>query len=189
VTPNDLAVTTKGGVYFTDSRAQRVYYIGAAGTARVVFQGGKDGNLLMPNGVRVNPDESLLVVADTLGRSAWSFHIQPDGALVDGEPFYHLELPDELERGPVRSGADGMTFDTLGYLYVASKLGIQVCDQAGRVLGIIRRPGTKDLSNVVFGGSGLNTLYVTAEDTVYRRVLRRQGYLPWQPVQLPRPQL
>ena len=98
----------------------------------------------LPNGVRVNPDESLVVVDDTLGRTAWSFHIQPDGSLIDGQPFYHLELPDDVTQGPVRSGADGMTFDTTGHLYVATKLGIQVCDQAGRVVGIIRRPGAAD---------------------------------------------
>ena len=189
VTPNDLAVTSKGDVYFTDTETQRVYHIPVKGVARVVFQNGRSGNLLMPNGVRVNPDESLVVVADTLGRSAWSFHILPDGGLTDGQPFYHLELPDELEQGPVRSGADGMTFDTTGHLYVTSKLGIQVCDQGGRVVGIIRRPGTADPSNVVFGGAGLNTMYVTSGDRLFRRVLRRQGYLPWQPVKLPRPQL
>ena len=189
VAANDLAVTSKGEVYFTETEKQRVYFIPVKGSARVVFQGGTDGNLLMPNGVRVNPDESLLAVADTLGRSAWSFHIQADGGLTDGQPFYHLELPDELGQGPVRSGADGMTFDTTGHLYVVSKLGVQMCDQAGRVVGIIRKPSVADLSNVVFGGPGLKTMYVTAGDKVFRRVLRRQGHLPWQPVKLPRPQL
>ena len=189
VTPNDLAVTSKGEVYFTDTETQRVYHIPVKGVARVLFQNGRSGNLGMPNGVRVNPDESLVVVADTLGRTAWSFHIAPDGGLTDGQPFYHLEVPDDVEQGPVRSGADGMTFDTTGHLYVATKLGVQVCDQAGRVVGIIRRPGTADLSNVVFGGAGMSTLFVTAGDKVFRRQLRRQGYLPWQPVKLPRPQL
>jgi sugar lactone lactonase YvrE len=149
VTPNDLAVTSKGEVYFTDTAARRVYRLDAKGVRSVVFDGAGDGNLLMPNGVRVNPDESLLVVADTLGRTAWSFHIQPDGSLIDGQPFYHLELPDDVAQGPVRSGADGMTFDTTGHLYVATKLGIQMCDQAGRVVGIIRRPGAADPSSAV----------------------------------------
>ncbi len=189
VTPNDLAVTSKGEVYFTDTPAQRVYYVDAKGTRRVVFQGGADGNLLMPNGVRLTPDESLLVVADTMGRTVWSFHIEPDGSLVDGQPFYHLQLPDDVTQGPVRSGADGMTFDDQGHLYVATKLGIQICDQPGRTVGIIRRPGTEDVSNVVFAGAGLKTLYVTAGDKIYRRTLRRKGVFPWEPVKLPKPGL
>jgi gluconolactonase len=190
VTPNDLAVTSKGDVYFTDTPAQRVYLIPNGGKARVVAEGKRDGNnILMPNGVRVNPDESLVVVADTLGRTAWSFHIEPDGSLTGGEPFYHLELPDDVNDGPLRSGSDGMTFDNIGHLYVATNLGIQVCDQPGRVNGIIRRPGAASPSNVVFGGTDLKTLYVTAGDKVYRRILRRTGVFPGQPVKLPRPQL
>jgi sugar lactone lactonase YvrE len=189
VTPNDLSVTSKGDVYFTDTPARRVYHIDPKGKSNVVFDAKRDGNILMPNGIRVTPDESLLVVADTLGRTAWSFHIQPDGSLADGEPFYHLELPDDVSQGPVRSGADGMTFDSLGHLYIVTKLGIQVCDQPGRVVGIIRPPAPGDMSNVVFGGKDLKTLYVTAGGKVYKRILRRQGVFPWQPVKLPRPQL
>ena len=190
VTPNDLAVTSKGNVYFTDTPAERIYYLPAGGKPRVVVEGKVDGNnLMMPNGIRVNPDESLVVVADTLGRTAWSFHIESDGGLSGGEPFYHLELPDDVANGPLRSGADGLAFDSIGNLYAATKLGIQVCDQPGRVNGIIRRPGTADSSNLVFGGPDLKTLYVTAGDKIYRRILRRTGVFPWQPVKLPRPQL
>ena len=104
--------------------------------------------------------------------------------------FYHLEIPDDVARGgPLRSGADGVTFDDQGHLYVTTKPGIQICDQAGRVVGIIRNPGTSDPSSVVFGGAGLHTLYATAGDKVYKRLTRRTGVFPWQPVKLPRPQL
>jgi gluconolactonase len=189
VTPNDLAVTSKGEVYFTDSPAQKVWHIDAHGAKHVVFDGHKDGNMLLPNGVRLIPDESLLAVADTVSRTAWSFHIQADGSLVNGQPFYHLEIPDDEINGPLRSGADGIAFDDQGHLYVATKLGIQICDQAGRVVGIIRNPSKVDPSNLVFGGADLKTLYVTAGDKVYKRQLRRKGVFPWQPVKLPRPQL
>ena len=139
--------------------------------------------------MRLAPDESLLVVADTLGRTAWSFRIKPDGSLENGQPFYHLHLPDDVAEGPVRSGADGLTFVDTGHLYVATRLGIQICDQPGRVVGIIRKPGVEDISNVVFGGPGLQTLYATAGSKVWRRQVRRKGVFPWQPVKLPRPQL
>ncbi|MGO9263135.1 MAG: SMP-30/gluconolactonase/LRE family protein [Bryobacteraceae bacterium] len=189
VAPNDLAVTSKGAVYFTDSPGQKVWYIDPAGAQRVVFDASKNDSILLPNGVRLTPDEALLVVADTVGRSAWSFRIQPDGSLDDGQPFYHLELPDDVSNGPLRSGADGMTFDNTGHLYVATKMGVQICDQPGRVVGIIRTPGAHDVSNLVFGGADLQTLYATAGNTVYRRRLRRKGVFPWEPVKLPRPQL
>jgi sugar lactone lactonase YvrE len=189
VEPNDLAVSSKGAIYFTSAAEQRVYYVDPKGARRVVFDGRKDGNLLFPNGVRMAPDESLLAVADTSGRTVWSFQIQSDGGLANGEPFYHLQLPDDVAQGPVRSAADGMTFDETGHLYVATNLGIQILDQPGRVVGIIRKPGAEEVTNVVFGGPGLSTLYATAGDKVWRRAVRRKGVLPWQPVKLPRPQL
>jgi gluconolactonase len=189
VTPNDLAVTSKGAVYFTDTPAQKIWRVDPKGAARVGIDGKKDANLMMPNGVRLFPDESLVVVTDTLGRTAWSFHVREDGGLDDGQPFYHLELPDDRDSGPVRSSGDGLTFDTLGHAYIATNLGVQVCDQPGRVVGIIRQPGSATVSNVVFGGPGMDTLYATAGDKVWRRKLRRKGFLPWQPVKPPRPQL
>jgi gluconolactonase len=128
-------------------------------------------------------------VTDTLGRSAWSYHIEPDGSLAHGQPFYHLEVPDEMANGPLRSSADGLTFDSIGWLYTATNMGIQVSDQPGRVNAILRAPSNVSPSNVVFGGADLKTLYVTAGDKVYRRILRRTGVFPWQPVKLPRPQL
>jgi len=189
VTPNDLAVTSKGDIYFTESPTLRVWHIDAKGNKQIAFDGAKLQNMQLPNGVRLIPDESLLVVADTILRTAWSFRIEQDGSLTNGQPFYHLEIPDDVASGPLRRGADGMTFDETGHLYITTKLGIQICDQAGRVVGIIRNPGPHDVSNLVFGGPDLKTLYATAGDKVYRRVLRRKGVFPWQPVKLPRPQL
>jgi sugar lactone lactonase YvrE len=183
---NDLAVGSTGAIYFTDPAGHRIWYIDSRGAKRVVHEG---NDINFPNGVRLSPDEALLYVADTTSRWVWSFQVQADGSLANGEPFYHLELPDEVESGPVRSGADGMTVDSEGYLYVATKLGIQICDQPGRVVGIIRKPGAADPSNVVFGGKDLDMLYITAVDKVYRRHLRRKGVFPWQPVKPPVPRL
>jgi sugar lactone lactonase YvrE len=135
-------------------------------------------------------DESLLLVADTANRWVWSFQIQPDGSLANGEAFHHLEIPDGVAKGPLRSGADGMTVDSEGHLYVATKLGIQVCDQAGRVVGIIRKPDPAgDASSVVFGGPNLDTLYVTEQERVWKRHLRRHGVFPWTPTKPPAPRL
>src|SRR5262249_53431598 len=141
-----------------------------------------EGDLLRaPSGIRVNPDESLVVVADHVGRAAWSFRIAPDAGLSDGEPFYHLELADDLESGPpIRPGSDGITFDDTGHLYVATNFGIQVCDQPGRVVGIINAPGMERATSVVFGGPDMQTLYATTATRIWKRHLRRKGVLPWQ---------
>jgi gluconolactonase len=185
VEPVDLAVTSKGVVYFTEPARDGLWRIDAKGSHHVLAQ----EIFQAPVGVGVNPDESLLVVSDHVGRSTWSFHIEPDGSLSNGEPFYHPELPDSVPDGPLRPGADAMTFDDQGFVYIATAPGIQICDQPGRVVGIIRHPGPQRARNVVFGGPDLRTLYVTAGGKVYQRRLRRKGVFPWEPVKLPRPQL
>jgi gluconolactonase len=184
VESNDLAVNSRGEIYFTDPAHKRVWFIDARGNKRVVHEG-----IAFPNGVRLSPDHSFLNVTDTAGRWVWSFLVQPDGALTDGVPFHRLEIPDEVESGLLRSGADGMTVDSEGFLYVATKLGIQICDPAGRVVGILRNPQSTDPSNVVFGGVDLQTLYVTSGDKVFRRSIRRKGTLPWVAVKPPKPRL
>ncbi|MEO7145252.1 MAG: SMP-30/gluconolactonase/LRE family protein, partial [Bryobacteraceae bacterium] len=132
VDSNDLAVNRNGEVYFSDPPNKRVWFIDAKGEKRVVA----DKIFEFPNGVRLSPDQSLLLVNDTKNKWIWSFQVQPDGSLKNGEPFYRLETRDDSSV----SGADGMTLDSVGYLYVATRLGIQICDQPGRVVGIINLP-------------------------------------------------
>jgi gluconolactonase len=180
VESNDLVVTVKGDIYFTDPSNQQVWHIDAARNKRVAHKG-----IERPNGIMLSPDQSLLTVADSRGKWVWSFQIQPDGSLANGQPFYRLETPDESSV----SGADGMTMDSLGYLYVTTRMGLQICDQPGRVVGIINKPHPGSLSNAVLAGPELKTLYVTAGDRVYRRNLRRQGVHPWKAVQPPKPGL
>lgn len=181
---NDLAVSKSGEIYFTDPSTKHVWLIDAHGNRRAV-----DDTLQFPNGVRLSADERMLFVADSATRWVWSFATQADGSLANGEPFYRLELPLAGDGKLVNSWADGMTFDTEGHLYIATKAGIQICDQPGRVFGILRNPSPSSPSNVVFGGPDFHTLYVTAKDKVFRRRLRAQGYLPWQPPKWPKPQL
>ena len=181
VNSNDIAITAKGEIYFTDPPGKRVWFVDSKGAKRVVI----DKNITFPNGVRLSPDQSLLVVNDTANKWIWSYQVQPDGSVSHGEPFYHLETRDDSSA----SGADGMAFDSEGYLYVTSRLGVQICDQPGRVVGIINPPQPGSLSNVVFGGRDLDWLFVTAGDKVFKRHVRRKGVVSWNPVKPPRPQL
>jgi sugar lactone lactonase YvrE len=68
-----------------------------------------------------------------------------------------------------------MVFDSEGFLYVATKIGVQVCDPTGRVTAIIDTPGGEGVAGVFFGGPGLQWLYVTDGDKVYRRPAKRRG--------------
>jgi gluconolactonase len=177
---NDLAVSSRGEIYFTDPAGKKVWFIDRNGSRRPVISEG----IAFPNGVRLSPDQSLLDVADYADRWIWSFQVQPDGSLSNGERFHRLETDDEASAKP-----DGMAVDSEGELWVATTLGVQICDQAGRVIGIVNKPQPGPLSNVVFGGADLRTLYVTSGDKVFRRAVRRKGIYPWMILTPPKPRL
>ena len=177
---DDIAVTGAGAIYFTDPAGKRIGYVNLRGAAQNGFEG-----IAYPSSVRLSPDRSLLFADDRDGKWVWSFHVQPDRSLANGEPFYRLETLDESSA----TGAAGMALDTEGYLYVATKLGIQVCDQPGRVVTIISNPTTDPVSAMVFGDADLQTLYVTAGGKIFRRRLRRKGVFPWMSVEPPVPHL
>ncbi|MBI1178856.1 gluconolactonase [bacterium] len=180
VNSNDCLATQDGG-YFTDPTNKRVYFVNAAGEARVVDEG-----IAFPNGIALSPDRTLLYVADTRGGFVYSFQAQPDGSLKYKQEFFHLHVP----YGATDSGADGMTVDTEGHLYVATRMGVQVCDQPGRVNLIISKPQNAWLSNVVFGGPKLDELYATCGDKVFKRRINAKGVISWQdPIKPPKPGL
>ena len=64
--------------------------------------------------------------------------------------------------------------DREGRLYAATRLGIQLCDQAGRVNAIIPTPNGK-VSNLTFGGPDFDTIYATCNDRVYKRKVKTKG--------------
>ena len=164
---NDLCVGLNGNLYVTDPNHRQVWLIKPNGEKSVVDKDGPG----FPNGVRLTPDQSLLLVADMKGQFVWSYHINADGTLAARQPYHHLRLPD----GATESGADGMTLDSKGRLYVTTHLGIQFCDQAGRVNGIIARPQRRWLANCVFGGANFDELFVCSSDKVYKRKTTVKG--------------
>lgn len=165
---NDLVVNRQGGIYFTDPGNHRVWYVSPGGEKRVVDEG-----IAQPNGIILWPDQGTLVVADTQGENLWAFRVESDGGLAFKQPYYTMRLPN----GGAQSGADGMTIDSAGRLYVATYAGLQMFDPTGRLGGVILKPQNAFLSNAVFGGPKLDTLYVTTTDKVFRRKTKAQGVL------------
>ena len=129
-----------------------------------------DKGLKFSNGITVSPDQSLLYVADSRSHWVYSYQIQPDGSLKHKQRYFHLHEPDTADD----SGADGLEVDNAGRLYVATRMGLQICDQAGRVNCILSTPNGK-VSNLVFGGAEFDTIYATCGDKVYRRKVKAKG--------------
>jgi sugar lactone lactonase YvrE len=126
------------------------------------------------NGLTLSPDQTLLYVADMRSHWVYSYRIQPDGSLQFKQRYYWLHVPDTADD----SGADGMRVDRDGRLYVATRMGVQVCDQAGRVNAIIPTPNGR-VSNLTFGGENGDTLFATCGDKVYKRKLKVKGAHAW----------
>ena len=169
---NDLVVANNGNVYVTDpnwtgatTNTSKVWLIRPDGKKQVV-----DSGLKFANGLTLSPDQTLLYVADSRTRWVYSHQIKADGTLQHKQRYFHLHEPDEADD----SGADGMRTDRDGRLWVATRLGLQVCDQAGRVNCIIPTPNGKS-SNLCFGGPNGDVLYVTAGDKVFRRQVKVKG--------------
>ena len=173
---NDIVVRRDGSLFATEPLASgtkpgNVWFVSAAGEKRRV-----DTGLKYPNGITLSPDQSLLYVDDTRSRWVYSYQILPDGSLTNKQRYFHLHVPDTADD----SGADGMRCDREGRLYVATRMGVQVCDQAGRVECILPTPNGR-VANLTFGGENFDTLFCTCGDKVFKRHLKVKGALPFAP--------
>jgi sugar lactone lactonase YvrE len=160
VQTHHLVVTARNEIYFADGPNHTVWLIDTAGKRRAVTS-----EMYWPHCMRISADQSMLAVTDSHSRWVWSFQIQRDGSLANGQPFYRLESADDA----AEIDAGGMDFDTEGRLYVATSLGIQICDRLGRVVNILNLPGQDGLTNVFFAGRERDWLYAMDGDRIYRR--------------------
>jgi sugar lactone lactonase YvrE len=142
---------------------------------------------MRPSALSLSPDHAYVWVADGMNRYTWSFQIAHDGSLTNGEPFQRLELPEES----LFSGVEGLAVDTFGYVWAASAMGIQVCEQPGRCSNILNKPepGLTQVQNIAFGGADRTWLYVTQGSKLFRRSVKRTGAVAWEPVRPPQPPL
>jgi gluconolactonase len=107
--------------------------------------------------------------------------IQADGALKAKQRFYWLHNTDNYMHNDIQN----MAVDNGGNLYVATPLGVQVCDQNGRVRAILSLPEGA-VSALCFGGEKLDMLYVACSGKLYKRKLQVAGVPAWAvPVAVP----
>lgn len=166
VQPNDLVVSRKGHVYFTETGKGQVTQITPEGKIRAAATG-----IQSPNGIGLSPDHGTLAVSEYSASNVWVFRVGTDGALDAGDRYMELRSPP----GTSRSEGDGMAVDADGHYFVTSALGIQMFDVTGRLSGIISRPQPKGTVSCAFGGPDMSHLYACSSDRIYRRKLQVRG--------------
>jgi len=182
VEANDLVLTAKGEIYFVDTAHKNVGYIDAKGQKRVVYDGGE---IAMPTSLTLTPDQAILIIGDGQTRYSWSFQIAADGGLVNGEPYFRLDMPEMTPNSEVA----GITVDSTGQVYFADAVGIQMCEPIGRCAQILGKPDVGAMTSIAFGGKDLNWLYVTEGGKLFRRAVKHTGVAAWSPVKPPKPPL
>lgn len=168
--PNDLWITPKGGIYFTDPyyqrdywtrkkpdiEGQKVYYLAKGAKEPIIV----DAELTQPNGIVGSPDGKYLFVADIRANKTYKYQINKDGSLTNRQLF-------------VPQGSDGITLDNEGNLYITGR-GVTVYDKTGVKLGNIPVPSGWT-ANVCFGGKDRKTLFITASESVYTLQMQVKG--------------
>lgn len=160
--PNDLWINPKnGGIYFSDPYYPRDYWKkghSEVQDTRAIYYLQPDGKVIRviadfksPNGLIGTPDGKTLYATDLGDRKIWKYDIQADGTLSNKTLF-------------APEGADGMTIDNLGNVYLASR-GISVYSPEGKSITKIEVP--ENISNLCFGGKKRNILFITSRTSAY----------------------
>ncbi len=186
VRPNDLVVTHRGHIYFTETSKHQVTFL----DPKTKKTHAADTGITAPNGISLSPDQGTLAVSDFGGENVWTFRIEADGSLTSKQPFMTMRKPidpaGEFNRGeppPYKkiANGDGMTTDSSGRYYVTTALGLQVFDSQGRLCGVLAKPQPeKPLTNCALAGQGLQYLFVTNGDKIFRRKVQAQAVLFFQ---------
>ena len=198
-TPNDLAMDSKGRIYFTDPRygpregmeildasgkpLEGVYRIDAPGKiTRLELPG-----IERPNGILVSPQDEFLFIADNNNnnhggsRKLFRFRLNPDGSSDPTSGKIIFDWKDG--RGP-----DGMKMDAMGRLYVAAgvnkandyettefKAGCYIISPTGKLLDFI--PTAPDEAcNCAFGGADGKTLFITSGNHLWSIPVTTPGW-------------
>jgi gluconolactonase len=185
--PNDVVVKSDGTIWFTDPpygiTSDREGHAGPSeiGDCLVFRFDPRTGELDAltdwvdePNGLAFSPDESVLYVSDTSLASrggAGNHHIAAfdvvDGrSLANPRVFYSVDV----------WVPDGFRVDVEGNVWTSADDGIHVVAPDGRRLG--RIPVPERTANCVFGGPGLDRLFITASTSLYALDVAARGVVP-----------
>ncbi len=182
--PNDLVVSTKGGVYFSEPGPNvppgtpppappplppAVYYVPLGGKAIKIADG-----IERPNGIMLSRDEKTLYVNNTNGEYLLAFDVSSDGTVTNRRNFAKYQGGAKNASRVYVSGADGLAIDEAGRVYSATAAGVEVFDEKGAHLGTI--PLSRAPQNIAFAGKDKKTLYIVGRGSAFKVDLETPGF-------------
>ena len=157
---NDLHIASNGDIYFTDQgqtglhdASGRVYRLKNDGRLDCLIDTG-----ISPNGLVLDPGESVLFVAMTRDNAVWRAPFMKDGSVSKVGRFCSTFGA---------SGPDGLTMDGAGRLFVAhASLGhVFVFAPNGEWIARTKSCAGNSCTNVAIGGKNRDRLYITESAT------------------------
>ena len=157
---NDLHIASNGDIYFTDQgqtglhdQSGRVYRLRTDGRLDCLIATG-----ISPNGLVLDPGESVLFVAMTRDNAVWRAPFMKDGSVSKVGRFCSTFGA---------SGPDGLTMDGAGRLFVGhASLGhVFVFAPNGEWIARIKSCAGNSCTNVAIGGQNRERLYITESAT------------------------
>lgn len=158
--PNDVVVRRDGQVYFSDPASAAVldprelsfngaYHVNPQGKITLI------ASMPRPNGVALTQDGRTLYVADSQEKKILAYDLD-----ADGNASHERVIISGIDGTP-----DGLRVAENGNLYIACR-GVAIYTPDAKLIKMIEFPETP--ANLAFGGSDLQTIYVTARTSVYR---------------------
>jgi gluconolactonase len=191
--PNDAVVDLDGDIWFTDpGYGSLMNYEGNKGTLHLkeaVYRiDGASGKMEMvtdeifkPNGLCFSPDYRRLYVADTgathypnAPKNIKVWDVADGKSLRNGREFASMQL-DGVGAGladGIRADVDGNVWSSAGWVGEGYD-GVHIFAPDGKGIGQIRLP--EICSNVCFGGSKRNRLFMTGSQSLYAVYVETQG--------------
>jgi gluconolactonase len=157
---NDLHIASTGEIYFTDQGqtglhdpSGRVYRLAPDGRLECLIDTG-----ISPNGLVLDPTETVLFVAMTRDNAVWRLPFMKDRSVSKVGRFASTFGA---------SGPDGLTMDRAGRLFVAhASLGhVFVFAPNGELIARIKSCAGQSCTNVAIGGPNHDRLYITESAT------------------------
>ena len=125
-------------------------------------------------GTALSPDHTLVYSIDPNSHWIYSSQVQPGGKQAYKQRFGWLHVPDTEDN----AGAGNIVCDREGRIYVATKMGVQILDQTGRVNAILPSPDGAAVAKIAFGGASSDTLVIQSNGKTYSRKLKTRGANP-----------